>query len=695
MSRLQRHEEPPPETIVDAVVSPNGGVELLHATLLPGGEEYAYQRIATDGSRTPSHHAGTYPVAWWLPHAERLRRVACGPQPPWQPAHKVAAARDLLRASKAWEGKAAGALADLCDACGAYTVAMAGIGQDATFLKPVDARYGRRAVEAALARLPALASPMERVLRKGSTAEQEALDRILGGEPDLDALVADLSFILDHEIARSSLSSLSSLSSPPRSVDDPSRGIVSRAGGSLKRLVRNLEGVHVAPGNAIGCLMSCRLAPRDWMPSDPVSLRAMELVLVAAEFLADRSGGVLRVADLIAPLRGDWIGALALPGESAPAAEGLLLGREPSRISNLHSEAADMAQAYRNQVLGPALSHARMCAGLPSAILPEERAHLDREAWRELFGRKGLPAIMALVADWHALAPTRNGMIRQLAGRFTPSWRRPFEDFAASDGRRVVPLLDADALVEEGIAMRHCIGGYADGCISGRYAVASVRAPHGGRSSTVQIGKRGVIEHKAACNADPCPEDVAAVAELLAAMPARRAVRRSPLRLAQVAYVRAAGRWIDLASPAWAKDHPYNPACAAHVLVAASLWARHVRRGARGSIAAILAVPAPAASAAMRDRPSRRLLRPLEPLRRAGTLTATALSRAIRHKLSESVCFALACAFIAAVGWTIFDARRESMIAHARQESGLSGTGQQTQESGHVVGREPRPVLAP
>ena len=59
---------------------------------------------------------------------------------------------------------------------------------------------------------------------------------------------------------------------------------------------------------------------------------------------------------------------------------------------------------------------------------------------------------------------------------FAPGWPALCSPWTAEDGiHRIVPLMSAADLVEEGNALRHCVGGYYSQCRSGDTQILSIR----------------------------------------------------------------------------------------------------------------------------------------------------------------------------------------------------------------------------
>ncbi len=77
--------------------------------------------------------------------------------------------------------------------------------------------------------------------------------------------------------------------------------------------------------------------------------------------------------------------------------------------------------------------------------------------------------------------------LRQEVQGDTPPWPALFRPWTSEDGRfEVITLTSAAELVEEGLAMEHCVGGYADQCRTGRTHICSVRVD-GERAATLEV----------------------------------------------------------------------------------------------------------------------------------------------------------------------------------------------------------------
>ena len=93
---------------------------------------------------------------------------------------------------------------------------------------------------------------------------------------------------------------------------------------------------------------------------------------------------------------------------------------------------------------------------------------------------------------------------------------------------RIVPLCSSAAMREEGVVMRHCVGGYDVDCATQPTQIFSVQTLDGKRLSTLQLKAtpgenegefRFTIEqHRAALNAEPQQEALTAAATLVTAL---------------------------------------------------------------------------------------------------------------------------------------------------------------------------------
>lgn len=121
-------------------------------------------------------------------------------------------------------------------------------------------------------------------------------------------------------------------------------------------------------------------------------------------------------------------------------------------------------------------------------------------AYRALNDHRSLPSILRNSRDWHERfrpTATRNVGWEPIL----PRWTDP------DSGIEIVPLADSAALVEEGEAMDHCVGGeaFALACLRNEIRIVSLRRG-GERLSTAEIdlGPKGsVAQHRGRGNAGP------------------------------------------------------------------------------------------------------------------------------------------------------------------------------------------------
>jgi hypothetical protein len=87
------------------------------------------------------------------------------------------------------------------------------------------------------------------------------------------------------------------------------------------------------------------------------------------------------------------------------------------------------------------------------------------KSWHKVVGNSSFKEVFSM---WSALCPT----------------------LTAPNGVQLVPLTTSAELAEEGRVMRHCVGGYAQQCLSGGSHIFSVRDAKGLRLSTLQLVQR-------------------------------------------------------------------------------------------------------------------------------------------------------------------------------------------------------------
>jgi|GEM_PF-6144650 len=113
----------------------------------------------------------------------------------------------------------------------------------------------------------------------------------------------------------------------------------------------------------------------------------------------------------------------------------------------------------------------------------------------------------------------------------TPAWPALFPAWKSEDGRfEILPLTSAANLVEEGLAMEHCVGGYDNQCRTGRTHIFSVRVA-GQREATLEVkldfgltaggARMHIGQCKGRLNQNPVASATQAVKEFMAAIEAK------------------------------------------------------------------------------------------------------------------------------------------------------------------------------
>ena len=125
-------------------------------------------------------------------------------------------------------------------------------------------------------------------------------------------------------------------------------------------------------------------------------------------------------------------------------------------------------------------------------------------------------SILRAVSSWHrSLTVTRTTSITS----WTPSCFRPFVfEITTTDGERryeIVELLSAQEMLDEGRAMRHCVGSYAGFCATGRTSIWSLRKHiESGRFirlATIEVNntQRFIVQVRGRLNKRPAKEELA------------------------------------------------------------------------------------------------------------------------------------------------------------------------------------------
>jgi hypothetical protein len=138
----------------------------------------------------------------------------------------------------------------------------------------------------------------------------------------------------------------------------------------------------------------------------------------------------------------------------------------------------------------------------------------------------GLLSLFAQSEQWHLAWLTRQ---HEDVNRTWPAilpesvWIRNFI---------VTELNTTEMLLEEGKAMRHCVGSYAEQCVAGKAFIFSVQTRSGALRSTVHIGHKGTIgrliikEHRGFANSTPSTRLESAADSLLQVVQERFSVYR-------------------------------------------------------------------------------------------------------------------------------------------------------------------------
>lgn len=209
---------------------------------------------------------------------------------------------------------------------------------------------------------------------------------------------------------------------------------------------------------------------------------------------------------------------------------------DPKTSESWHSQAREASPDYAPEisVQGPRLNLVsdaikdystillvrmirKIVADNPSATLDDEDIdYLEKNAQdqtREVLLRDMNGDEIKKFSDfWHT--PFRQTQSQKLRDFGNESWQRLLGektfavpvDVAKEKGWELVCLENAQELKEEGSALEHCVGGYADKCLSGRSNIFSVRKD-GERRSTIEIAAKGgpaaMIQHYGHKNSKP------------------------------------------------------------------------------------------------------------------------------------------------------------------------------------------------
>jgi hypothetical protein len=199
------------------------------------------------------------------------------------------------------------------------------------------------------------------------------------------------------------------------------------------------------------------------------------------------------------------------------------------------------AKAMRRRVTGPELQ--RLLNDIPQAVVPI--------LGRAYYGAKGPAAIMDLAKSWwlrdgYPLSTPGGDFALRLLLQLPP-WEPLLQPAVTSGDLRVISLQEPKTLVEDGLAMRHCIGRYTLHCLYGHRHALSVRTRNGFRLSTALVEVGGprtirVIEHRGYGNAQAdVRADDALTAALQHLQPTLSETEFGRLEAARRARVEAAG----------------------------------------------------------------------------------------------------------------------------------------------------------
>ena len=204
----------------------------------------------------------------------------------------------------------------------------------------------------------------------------------------------------------------------------------------------------------------------------------------------------------------DWGALLDARGRWADLAGRLRMasgGRMPVG-GDLASDAGDVADAFRKQVVMPAVA---MADGAGEGWAGR---NWYPASWSLLWGGRTACAIAKASHEWHGAMPAFPGAEGDGGDA---SWPRACGDGA--HGNVTLAVIDsASGLAEEGRRGRHCVGTYAGRCLAGGSRILSLRARDGAWLSTLEIrfdvhGPR-IGQHRGAGNGDP-PREASAAAE--------------------------------------------------------------------------------------------------------------------------------------------------------------------------------------
>lgn len=322
----------------------------------------------------------------------------------------------------------------------------------------------------------------------------DAAARILRLSPaELPGLGSNLLKVILHEAAEM----------PDLRLDAPPEEIVRKALATLgvpEAATRRLPGPLIESAYLVSAM---RTLPVDWLPQ-PEDLLGWKALLGLAFTLQDSRTSEKEWRRLLAPAKGDW----------------------PTFVERCYRAAFGRRLEVRYPALAAALRNADDVAKGFAAFLvnvaedgpgvARKVAHLAHEA---VVGERALPSILENSLNWHGRfsATTPANVTWE---PLLPAWTDP------TTGIDVVPLTGSNALMEEGEAMDHCVGGpaFSRDSLQDRTRIVSLRRG-GERLSTAEIDltvatpqdwNGGVLQHQGRENTEPSADAIAALREYMA-----------------------------------------------------------------------------------------------------------------------------------------------------------------------------------
>lgn len=276
---------------------------------------------------------------------------------------------------------------------------------------------------------------------------------------------------------------------------------------------------------SIPLIRAMRSLPSDWMPSSQAKQEWVALSR-AADSLTMLETQEDDWPRLVNGCKGHWVSFMERCVRAAYADE--LKKREGENLTayvpGIARHARDVARGFE-----------AFLAEVHAENRPLAAYHRHRIAVEATMGGLSLPSILENSRLWHtrfkAMAPPG---VRWRA--ILPKWVHP------ETGIEVVPLTNSDALVEEGAAMDHCVGGvsFTLGSLRNETRIVSLRKD-GKRVTTAEIAlyedpsakplEGGIVQHHGLANSTPSDEAVAALAAYVVLPEFEEARRRSKVNV--------------------------------------------------------------------------------------------------------------------------------------------------------------------